>query len=143
MALWAIWHQSRFFRSNEGLCCIPAVGCNALMTMPPKLVVVNGDGQTTPSAAERVRLERMFVAYHMTVWRTLRRRGLTPEAAADATQEAFIVASRRLSDIPPDSERAFLLGTALRMAHTLRRKTTRWALDEDMDQHVAQQHKRD
>jgi RNA polymerase sigma-70 factor (ECF subfamily) len=69
----------------------------------------------------------------------LRRRGLQPEAAADATQEAFIVAARRLSDIAPDSERAFLIGTALRMAHTLRRKTTRWQLDGNMDERAARQ----
>lgn len=90
----------------------------------------------TRSAADTARLERMFVAHHVTVWRTLRRRGLTPEAAADATQETFIVAAGRLSDIAPDSERAFLIGTALRMAHTLGRKTTRWLLEDDMDRHV-------
>ena len=37
----------------------------------------------------------------------------------------------------PKSERAFLVGTALRVAHTLRRKTVRWQLDEDMDRRVA------
>jgi RNA polymerase sigma-70 factor (ECF subfamily) len=79
----------------------------------------------------------MFVAHHVTVWRTLRRRGLSPDQAADATQETFIVAQGRLADIAPDSERAFLIGTALRMAHTLGRKTARWLLDEDMDRRSA------
>jgi RNA polymerase sigma-70 factor (ECF subfamily) len=79
----------------------------------------------------------MFVAHHAMVWRTLRRRGLTPEAAADATQETFIVAAGRLADIVPDSERAFLIGTALRMARTLGRKTARWQLDEDMDRRLS------
>lgn len=87
------------------------------------------------SDADRARLERMFLAHHMTIWRTLRRRGLSEEAAADATQETFIVAARRLMDIEPDSERAFLIGTARRMAHTLGRQTTRWLLDDDMDRH--------
>ncbi|HLK91642.1 MAG TPA: sigma factor-like helix-turn-helix DNA-binding protein, partial [Polyangia bacterium] len=41
------------------------------------------------------------------------------------------------ADIAPDSERAFLIGTALRVAQSLGRKTVRWQLEEDMDQHVA------
>lgn len=92
--------------------------------------------EDAPFEAERARLERMFLAHHVIVWRVLRRRGLTPEAAADATQEAFLVAARRLIDIPPESERAFLIGTALRMAYTLERKTLRWQLFDDMDQHA-------
>jgi RNA polymerase sigma-70 factor (ECF subfamily) len=79
----------------------------------------------------------MFAAHHGTVWRALRRRGLSPDEAADATQETFLIAAGRLADIQPDSERAFLVGTGLRVAHTLGRKTVRWQLDEDMDQRVA------
>lgn len=93
--------------------------------------------QDSPSGADRARLERLFATHHETVWRTLRRRGLTPEAAADATQETFLIAASRLADIQPDSERAFLIGTALRAAHTLGRKTHRWQLDQDMDQRIA------
>lgn len=87
--------------------------------------------------ADRVRLEGLFNQHHAVVWRALRRRGLTPDATADATQETFLLAARRLGDIRPGSERAFLIGTALRMAHTLGRKTLRWVLDADMDQHVS------
>src|SRR6185503_17266263 len=72
------------------------------------------------------------------VWRTLRRRGLTPDAAADATQQTFLVAAERLADIHLDSERAFLVGTALRVARSLGRKIVRWQLDEDMDQRTAE-----
>ncbi|HWA78266.1 MAG TPA: RNA polymerase sigma factor [Polyangiaceae bacterium] len=104
--------------------------------MSDKLMAVR-DRPSPRSDADRARLERMFAAHHATVWRTLRRRGLTPDAAADATQETFLVAAQRLVDIQPDSERAFLVGTALRVAHTLRRKTVRWQLEDDMDQHVA------
>jgi len=86
------------------------------------------------SQVDRSRLEQIFNAHHAAVWRALRRRGLTPEAAEDATQETFLLAAERLEDIRPESERAFLLGTALRVAHTLGRKTVRWSLDEDMDQ---------
>ncbi len=86
---------------------------------------------------DRARLARMFNAHHAMVWRTMRRRGLTPDAAADVTQQTFLVAAERLADIALDSERAFLIGTALRVAQSLGRKTVRWQLEEDMDQHVA------
>jgi len=79
----------------------------------------------------------MFTAHHALVWRTLRRRGLDPDAAADATQQTFLVAAERLSDINQDSERAFLVGTALRVALSWGRKTLRWQLDEDMDRRAA------
>jgi RNA polymerase sigma-70 factor (ECF subfamily) len=87
--------------------------------------------------ADRSRLERMFTAHHALVWRTLRRRGLDADAAADATQQTFLVAAERLPDINHDSERAFLVGTALRVAFAWGRKTTRLQLDEDMDRRIA------
>jgi RNA polymerase sigma-70 factor (ECF subfamily) len=75
----------------------------------------------------------MFIAHHQVVWRTLRRRGLSPEAAADATQQCFLVATERLDDIRDGCERAFVLGTALRLATTALRTNRRWQLEEDMD----------
>ncbi|HSS39606.1 MAG TPA: sigma-70 family RNA polymerase sigma factor [Polyangia bacterium] len=95
-----------------------------------------------PASASDQRLEQMFVAHHAMVWRTLRRRGLTADAAADAAQQTFLVAAERLDDIQPDSERAFLVGTALRVARSMGRKTLRWQLEEDMDRRVvaAQDH---
>jgi RNA polymerase sigma-70 factor (ECF subfamily) len=108
-----------------------------------KLVLVEGgaaaaQGEAKPRPpADNARLERMFVDHHVLVWRTLRRRGLDPDAAADATQQTFLVAAERLADIHLDSERAFLVGTALRVARSLGRKIVRWQLDEDMDQRTA------
>jgi RNA polymerase sigma-70 factor, ECF subfamily len=83
--------------------------------------------------AARARLEQMFRAHHELVWRTLRRMGLAPEAAADATQQAFLIAAERLSDIRAGSERAFLFGTALRLAKTAFRTMRRFQLEDDMD----------
>jgi len=88
------------------------------------------------SPADRARLERMFVAHHALVWRMLRRRGLDPDTAADATQQTFLVAAERLADIHLDSERAFLVGTALRVARAAGRARVRWQLETDMDQHM-------
>lgn len=98
---------------------------------------VTGERPGPASAAAHQRLERLFAEHHLTVWRSLRRRGLGPEEAADATQETFLIAAGRLDDIQQDSERAFLIGTARRVAHTLGRKTLRWQLDEDMDLRIS------
>ena len=76
----------------------------------------------------------MFEAHHAVVWRTLRRAGLDPDAAADVGQQAFIVAFERMESIWTGRERSFLLGTALRVARAQRRKGARYQL-VDMDQH--------
>ncbi|MBN2196458.1 MAG: sigma-70 family RNA polymerase sigma factor [Polyangiaceae bacterium] len=55
------------------------------------------------------------------VWRALLRLGVAPDALDDATQEVFIVAARRLDDVTPGSERAFLHATAVRVAANYRR----------------------
>ena len=56
------------------------------------------------------------------IWRSLRRLGLSPADAEDGAQEVFTVASRRLEDIVVGRERAFLFGTALRVASSHRRR---------------------
>jgi RNA polymerase sigma-70 factor (ECF subfamily) len=84
-------------------------------------------------AARRSRLEKMFRAHHELVWRTLRRLGLGPEQAADAAQQAFLIAAERLDDIRHGSERAFLFGTAIRLARTAYRSGRRFQLEDDMD----------
>ena len=63
---------------------------------------------------------------------------MSAEAAEDVTQETFLLAAERLNDIEPDRERSFLVATALRMAHTMGRKTVRWELEADMDQRLAE-----
>jgi len=87
--------------------------------------------------SQRARLEAMFEAHHDVVWRTLRRYGLDPEAAADVTQQAFLVAIERIADIWQGSERAFLIGTGLRLARAARRKAARWQLEHQFEQHAA------
>jgi RNA polymerase sigma-70 factor (ECF subfamily) len=88
-------------------------------------------------AARRSRLEKMFRSHHELVWRTLRRLGLGPEQAADATQQAFLIAAERLGDIRAGSERAFLFGTAIRLARTAYRSGRRFELEDDMDRRAA------
>ena len=59
------------------------------------------------------------------VWRLLRRLGLSPSDADDATQQVFLVAARKLDDLPAGKERMFLYGTARRVAANARRARRR------------------
>ena len=58
-----------------------------------------------PPVDDRARLQAMFDSHHELVWRTLRRYGLDPEAAADVGQQAYVVAIERIVDIWQGSER--------------------------------------
>lgn len=73
---------------------------------------------------------RGLVAEHIDfVWRLLCRLGVPEADADDATQQVFIVATRRIDAIVHGSERTFLYGTALHVAATLRRgerRRSRW-----------------
>jgi RNA polymerase sigma-70 factor (ECF subfamily) len=59
------------------------------------------------------------------IWRYLRRVGLTPAEADDATQHVFLVVSQRLVTIRLGSERAFLYEVASRVAADVRRRAAR------------------
>jgi RNA polymerase sigma-70 factor (ECF subfamily) len=88
------------------------------------------------AATARLRLERMFRAHHELIWRTLRRLGLSPDLAADTTQQAYLIAAERLEDIRSGCERAFLFSTAIGLARTNFRRSQRCQLQSDMDIHV-------
>ena len=69
---------------------------------------------------------RKLVREHLDfVWRSLRRFGVTDADADDATQRVFLIASSKLSMIRAGSERAFLVGTAARVAAHSRRSYRR------------------
>lgn len=69
-----------------------------------------------PAASFTLELRALFEGHYASVWRLLRRFGVPAVALDDAAQEVFWVAARRLSDIRPGSETAFLYGVALRVA---------------------------
>jgi RNA polymerase sigma-70 factor (ECF subfamily) len=73
------------------------------------------------SAAEEARVVAMLKECHTVVWRTAYRMGLNTAQADDATQQAFIAASRRIADIQPGRERSFLLGSVVRAAKNQQR----------------------
>jgi RNA polymerase sigma-70 factor (ECF subfamily) len=72
-------------------------------------------------AVDEVRLRRLLDTYFDFIWRSLRRFGLSDDRADDAAQQVFMIASRKLATIQPESERSFLFGTAMRVASDIRR----------------------
>jgi RNA polymerase sigma-70 factor, ECF subfamily len=75
-----------------------------------------------------------FVQTHFAfVWRTLRRFGVPESDAQDAAQRVFVIATERLDRIEPKKERAFLFGTAVRVADKVRRSHSRKPTVSDSD----------
>lgn len=91
------------------------------------------DSISSGSALSSDRLETMYRAHHQVIWRTLRRLGFAPEAAADYTQQAYLIALERLDDVLVGSEKAFLFSTAIRLGRTAARKLRRMDLSDDLD----------
>lgn len=78
-----------------------------------------------PESADVDRLSAMFHHHHDFVWRSVRRLGVHEAAVDDAVQEVFVVASRKLASIDVGKEKAFLFGTAMRIASDARRAVQR------------------
>lgn len=76
-----------------------------------------------PSRAGRIRA--LLDQHFEFIWRTLRRFGVQEADVDDAAQEVFVVMAKRLDQILPERERAFLVGTAVRVASTFRRSARR------------------
>jgi RNA polymerase sigma-70 factor (ECF subfamily) len=78
-----------------------------------------------PSAHGVPDLRTLFQRHYGSVWRLLRRFGVPAAELDDQAQEVFWVAARRLSDLQPGRETAFLYGVALRVAsNVVRREKT-------------------
>jgi RNA polymerase sigma-70 factor (ECF subfamily) len=79
----------------------------------------------TAHADSDARISATVREHYAFVWRVLRRFGLAPADADDASQQVFVVAAARIDDIELGKERAFLSRTALRVAskaHRARRR---------------------
>lgn len=90
----------------------PTLAARPPPSTPPPAALPDGP---VPNFSALVRAEIDFV------WRQLRRLGLSRADADDATQQVFLVASRRRDQLVPGKERSFLYGTALRVAANVRR----------------------
>ena len=84
-------------------------------------------------APAHVRLRTAFENHYDQIWRLLRRFGVPQSGADDATQQVFLILAERMADVRVGSERAFLFGTAVRLASTLRRVQKREVLTEHAD----------
>jgi RNA polymerase sigma-70 factor (ECF subfamily) len=93
---------------------VPAPSLAALELDPP-----------VPERPAEERLEALATENFQFIWRSLRRLGVPPGGVDDAAQQVFEVASRRLADIQPGRERAFLFKTALLVAAEGRRTAAR------------------
>jgi RNA polymerase sigma-70 factor (ECF subfamily) len=87
-----------------------------LATRTPHLTAVGRD---------EVRLRRLFDDHFSEVWRFVRRLGVPEPLADDAAQHVFCVLAQRLSELEIGMEKAFLTGTALRVAANYRRSARR------------------
>lgn len=85
------------------------------------------------SDEDKLRLTELYRAHHQVIWRTLRRLGFSPEAAADYTQQAYLIAMERLDRIYEGSEKAFLFSTAIFFGRTAARKERRMDLTDEVD----------
>jgi len=79
----------------------------------------------TEAPADPARLSEVVKTHYEFIWRTLRRLGLPPSAADDATQQVFLIVSRRLGTIAVGAERTFLYRTAVRVTCDARRAHNR------------------
>jgi RNA polymerase sigma-70 factor (ECF subfamily) len=71
--------------------------------------------------ADPARVRALVTEHFDFVWRSLLRLGVPRRDAEDTLQQVFLVASQKVRAIEPGRERAFLFGTALRLASRARR----------------------
>jgi RNA polymerase sigma-70 factor (ECF subfamily) len=81
----------------------------------------------TPVEQEQraARVERLVERHLVAVWRTARELGVASRDLDDVVQEVLVVCVRRLDDIDPARERAFLLATTSRVVANWRRTQRR------------------
>ena len=87
---------------------------------------MGGSAGNRPVTLERHARIRALVEEHIVlVTRTLRKAGVPPADSDDEVQRTFIIAVRRLDDVQPGAERAFLCQVALNLAWHARRSHAR------------------
>jgi RNA polymerase sigma-70 factor (ECF subfamily) len=84
---------------------------------------------------EAARLSRAVGEHYDFVWRSLRRLGVPAADAEDVAQEVFVTFSRRLADVEPGKDRAFLYRTAVNhAAHVHRSRARSREVSEPVDE---------
>lgn len=88
-------------------------------------IVDGAAGEAFPAVPAAARLRRFVALHQAPLARRLARLGVPSRDLDDAVQEVLIVAMRKLDQVRPESERAFLFATAVRIARNARRGTHR------------------
>ena len=132
---WLAVPQASAYNLNDRRHMLLALGIQVYQGQAPACETVPSSTLKVSDEA-RKRLQKMFEDNHASVWRLLRRLGLNHERATDMTQQAFLIAAERIDGIKLGSEKAFLYGTALRLARTATRVDRRWVLEADLDQQI-------
>jgi RNA polymerase sigma-70 factor (ECF subfamily) len=91
-----------------------------LSTIVPDWASLASETQPDEADARVARIEQIFHRHLDAVWRTARDLGVRSDLE-DVVQEVMVVCVRRLSDIDPERERAFLLATTARVVANWRR----------------------
>jgi len=77
------------------------------------------------SGVDAARLRRLVDAHFDSLWRFLRRLGLSEADTDDAVQEVILVLARKLERVDAKSERSFIFSTAFRVASDMRKRAKR------------------
>lgn len=85
--------------------------------------------ESSGTDADVARVEQIFHRHLDAVWRAARTLGVAPGDQEDVAQEVMLVCVRRLGDIEPERERAFLLATTAKVVANWRRGRRRHPAD--------------
>jgi RNA polymerase sigma-70 factor (ECF subfamily) len=92
-----------------------------LSAIVPNWPALAASAEPADASARVARVEQIFHRHLDAVWRTARGLGVFSRDLEDVVQEVMVVCVRRLGDIDPDRERAFLLATTARVVANWRR----------------------
>ena len=104
------------------------IGIARLSVLWPRAMASEGASETQRVEsydASPARLREIVKTQYAFLWRSLRRNGIPESSVEDVAQKVLLVVSRRLAEIRPGAERAFLYRTALNAAMTERRTVAR------------------
>jgi RNA polymerase sigma-70 factor (ECF subfamily) len=89
----------------------------------------HGVSDSAPAARLRLIIDR----HYDFVWRTVRHFGVDDASAEDAVQQVLCILARRLAQVAPGAEMAFLFSSAVRVASDARRAARRRPMTDATD----------
>ncbi|MDF2697879.1 MAG: hypothetical protein K0S65_6262 [Labilithrix sp.] len=95
------------------------------MNPPAEQVGYDSTRQIETLATPEDRLRALVDDHYDAIWRTLTRHGVPECDAEDAAQRVFLIAARKLGEVRPETERAYLHGIAFRIASDVRKSRSR------------------